>query len=206
MTSGTKRHSGVASYSADIVPATGDTAAAGPLVTGYARVPTEDQRLDFQRDALAHAGCHRSFEDRASDARTDRSGLAAALSHLCRGDTFGVWRLDRLSRTTYQLVNPLERFERNGIRLRSFQDRTESTLVIGALCCRSLRCSPRWSATSSGLQLSNPVQGLGQFLFPLSQTHFKLDKLPAPDARSAIVLRRVGGQGCDESRHVHRWP
>ena len=119
MASGTKRHSGAASSFADIVPSTGDTVAAGPLVIGYARVSTEDQRLDLQRDALAHAGCHRTFEDRASGARADRPGLAAALSHLRRGDTLVVWRLDRLGRTTHQLVGLLERFERDGICRRS---------------------------------------------------------------------------------------
>jgi len=57
------------------------------LLIGYARVSTEDQKLDLQRDALARAGCHRVFEDRASGARADRPGLTDALSHLRRGDT-----------------------------------------------------------------------------------------------------------------------
>jgi DNA invertase Pin-like site-specific DNA recombinase len=131
MASGTKRHTGAAFSSARIVPSAGDTAAAGPLVIGYARVSTEDQRLDLQRDALARAGCHRTFEDRVSGARAGRPGLAAALSHLRRGDTLVVWRLDRLGRTTHQLVGLLERFERDGIRLRSLQDGIDPTSVMG---------------------------------------------------------------------------
>src|SRR3954447_9637087 len=131
MASGTKRHTGAAFSSAGIVPSAGDTAAAGPLVIGYARVSTEDQRLDLQRDALARAGCHRTFEDRVSGARAGRPGLAAALSHLRRGDTLVVWRLDRLGRTTHQLVGLLERFERDGIRLRSLQDGIDPTSVMG---------------------------------------------------------------------------
>ncbi len=71
------------------------------------------------------------FEDRASGARTDRPGLAAALSHLRRGDTLVVWRLDRLGRTTHQLVNLLEQFEREGIRLRSLQDGIDPASVMG---------------------------------------------------------------------------
>ena len=97
---------------------------------GYARVSTEDQRLDLQRDALAQLGC-RVFEDRASGARTDRPGLAAALSHLRRGDTLVVWRLDRLGRTTHQLVNLLEQFKRDGIRLRSLQDGIDPSSIMG---------------------------------------------------------------------------
>ena len=122
MSSGTKRRAGAASSSAVAPPPAADTAAAGPLLIGYARVSTEDQRLDLQRDALAAAGCYRVFEDRASGARADRPGLAAALSHLRRGDTLVVWRLDRLGRTTHQLVGLLERFECDGVRLRSLQD------------------------------------------------------------------------------------
>ena len=112
-------------------PADGTTAGA-TLLIGYARVSTEDQRLDLQLDALAAAGCQRVFEDRTSGApRTDRPGLAAALSHLRRGDTFVIWRLDRLGRMTRQLVGLLERFEREGIRLRSLQDGIDPASVMG---------------------------------------------------------------------------
>lgn len=81
MASGTKRRAS----SAFPLPSAPSAAAPDPgagLLIGYARVSTEDQRLDLQRDALAAAGCHRTFEDRASGARADRPGLAAALSHL----------------------------------------------------------------------------------------------------------------------------
>ena len=58
-------------------------------------------------------------------------GLAAALFHLRGGDTLVVWRLDRLGRTTHQLVNLLEQFEREGICLRSLQDGIDPTSVMG---------------------------------------------------------------------------
>ena len=122
MASGTKRRTASP-------PKLPDTSA-GVLI-GYARVSTEDQKLDLQRDALAQLGCHRVFEDRASGARADRPGLTAALSHLRRGDTLVVWRLDRLGRTTHQLVNLLEQFEREGIRLRSLQDGIDPASVMG---------------------------------------------------------------------------
>ncbi len=122
MASGTKRRTSS--------PPAPQDAGVGVLI-GYARVSTEDQKLDLQRDALARLGCHRVFEDRASGARADRPGLAAALSHLRRGDTLVVWRLDRLGRTTHQLVNLLEQFEREGVRLRSLQDGIDPVSVMG---------------------------------------------------------------------------
>src|SRR4051794_14086946 len=98
---------------------------------GYARVSTEDQRLDLQKDALKAAGCRKMFEDRASGARSERPGLTQALSHLRPGDTLVVWKLDRLGRTTHQLVGLLEQFERDGIRLRSLQDGIDPASVMG---------------------------------------------------------------------------
>jgi Resolvase, N terminal domain len=130
MASGTKPRTPTAS-SSPAAPAPDPYDGGAALLIGYARVSTEDQRLDLQRDALSRAGCQRVFEDRASGARADRPGLAAALSHLRRGDTLVVWRLDRLGRTTHQLVGLLERFERDGIRLRSLQDGIDPASVMG---------------------------------------------------------------------------
>jgi DNA invertase Pin-like site-specific DNA recombinase len=60
------------------------------MLVGYARVSTEDQNLDLQRDALARAGCERIFTDVASGAKDDRAGLAEALAFLRSGDTLVV--------------------------------------------------------------------------------------------------------------------
>jgi hypothetical protein len=69
------------------------------MLIGYARVSTDDQNLDLQKDALTRAGCERILEDRLSGARVDRPGLKAALDYVRRGDVIAVWRLDRLSRS-----------------------------------------------------------------------------------------------------------
>ncbi|HDZ73829.1 MAG TPA: recombinase family protein [Aurantimonas coralicida] len=101
------------------------------VLFGYARVSTEDQKLDLQIDALIKAGCQRIFEDKASGARAERPGLVQALSHLRPGDTLVVWKLDRLGRTTHQLVGLLEQFEHDGIRLKSLQDGIDPSTAMG---------------------------------------------------------------------------
>jgi DNA invertase Pin-like site-specific DNA recombinase len=84
------------------------------MLIGYARVSTEDQNLDLQRDALTAAGCERIFEDKASGVRDDRPGLAEALSHLRRGDCLVIWRLDRLGRRMIALLSFVEELRRRG--------------------------------------------------------------------------------------------
>jgi DNA invertase Pin-like site-specific DNA recombinase len=80
------------------------------MLIGYARVSTEDQNLDLQRDALTAVGCERIFEDKASGVRDDRPGLAEALSHLRQGDCLVIWRLDRLGRRMIALLSFAKRF------------------------------------------------------------------------------------------------
>jgi len=75
------------------------TATAHKNLVGLARVSTETEDAQLQRNALTEAGCSRIFEERVSTRKTDRPGLAAALDYLRPGDTLCVWKLDRLGRS-----------------------------------------------------------------------------------------------------------
>ena len=75
------------------------------MLIGYARVSTQDQNLELQREALSKAGCKKVFEDKVSGTRADRPGLAKTLEMLREGDTLVVWKLDRLGRSVKQLVD-----------------------------------------------------------------------------------------------------
>ena len=88
------------------------------MLIGYARVSTDDQTLDLQRDALKEAGCERIFEDTAGGA-AERPSLQQALSPLRAGDTLVVWRLDRLSRSLKDLIARAEQLRGGGIGLRA---------------------------------------------------------------------------------------
>jgi DNA invertase Pin-like site-specific DNA recombinase len=89
-------------------------ATTGHLI-GYARVSTDDQDAQLQRDALTAAGCSRIFEDKASGKNTDRPELAAVLDYLRPGDTLVVWKLDRFARSLIDLVTTVDILREQGI-------------------------------------------------------------------------------------------
>lgn len=103
------------------------------MLIGYARVSTCDQSLALQKDALSAAGCVKLFEDTASGAETDRSGLAATLGHLRGGDTLVVWRLDRLGRSLGHLIETVNGLEAQGIGFRSLTESIDTTTPGGKL-------------------------------------------------------------------------
>jgi len=72
---------------------------------GYARVSTRDQDLAAQDAELMAAGCAKVFKEKISGAKTDRPELAKAIGRLEAGDVLVVTRLDRLARSTRDLLN-----------------------------------------------------------------------------------------------------
>lgn len=100
---------------------------------GYARVSTDDQTLDLQRDALTAAGCERLFEDKASGAKADRPGLAEALAFARKGDVLVVWRLDRLGRSLPELVRLVGELDAAGVGFESLTEKIDATTATGRL-------------------------------------------------------------------------
>lgn len=75
---------------------------------GYARVSTEDQRLDLQRARLNEVGCGRLFEEKISGAARQRPALEQLLREMRANDILVVTRLDRLARSTAELLRIAE--------------------------------------------------------------------------------------------------
>lgn len=103
------------------------------MLIGYARVSTDDQHLDLQRDALALAGCERVFEDTAGGAKAERTGLTELLATLRGGDTVVIWRLDRLGRSLKDLIYLIERLDSADVGLRSLQESIDTASSRGHL-------------------------------------------------------------------------
>jgi DNA invertase Pin-like site-specific DNA recombinase len=91
-------------------------------IYGYARVSTDGQSLDVQQAALRATGAHKIFSEKQSGAKTDRAGLAKAIASLSTGDVLVVTRLDRLARSTRDLLNVLADISERGAGFRSLND------------------------------------------------------------------------------------
>ena len=91
-------------------------------IFGYARVSTRDQTLAAQEAQLRAAGCAKVFKEQASGARSDRAELAKVLRVLQPGDLLVVTRLDRLARSTRDLLNVLHQLSEKEIGFKSLAD------------------------------------------------------------------------------------
>jgi DNA invertase Pin-like site-specific DNA recombinase len=101
---------------------------------GYARISTEEQSLDLQRDALARAGCGEMFEDRGvSGVATHRPGLDAALKKIAHGDVLVVWKLDRLGRSLPHLIETVRQLGARGAGFTSLSESIDTTTAGGTL-------------------------------------------------------------------------
>ena len=89
---------------------------------GYARVSTEDQSLEIQRGRLSAAGCELMFEEKISGAARNRPELEKLLGHLRKDDVLVVSRLDRLARSTAELLRITERITEKHAGLQSLDE------------------------------------------------------------------------------------
>ena len=91
-------------------------------VYGYARVSSRDQSLEAQIAELQAAGCGNIYKEKASGAKTDRPALAKLIRRLEDGDVLVVVRLDRLARSTRDLLNILDEVGKRGAGFRALKD------------------------------------------------------------------------------------
>lgn len=92
------------------------------MLIGYARVSTEDQDLTLQRAALKDVGCKRVYEEKVTGAKRTRPQLVRMLDQLRAGDVVVVTRLDRLARSTRDLLEIAEQLNEAEAGLRSLHE------------------------------------------------------------------------------------
>jgi DNA invertase Pin-like site-specific DNA recombinase len=107
----------------------------GPRLVGYARVSTDEQNLDMQISALVNAGVHPEniHSEHRSAVADKRPQLTHALRDARSGDTFVVWKLDRLARNMNDLLGFTKQFEDRGISFKSLTEGIDTTTPAGKL-------------------------------------------------------------------------
>ena len=113
-------------------------------VFGYARVSTNGQELAGQVAELMAAGCAKVFKEKASGAKTDRLELARVIRGLEDGDVLMVTRLDRLARSTRDLLNVLDAVAKQGAGFKSLKDTWADTTTPHGRLMR-----PSWAGLPS---------------------------------------------------------
>jgi DNA invertase Pin-like site-specific DNA recombinase len=104
------------------------------MIVGYARVSTDGQTLLAQQASLTAAGAERVFSEKVSGAKTDRAQLAKAIATLAEGDCLIVTKLDRLARSTRDLLNTLAEITQRGASFKSLSDSwADTTTPAGKL-------------------------------------------------------------------------
>jgi DNA invertase Pin-like site-specific DNA recombinase len=105
------------------------------MLIGYARVSTNEQNLDLQRDALRKAGvtAKNLYTDKITGTKSERPGLEQALSHLRQGDTPVVWRLDRLGRSLKHLIETVTVLKQQGVAFKSITENIDTSTATGQL-------------------------------------------------------------------------
>ena len=147
------------------------------MIVGYARVSTQDQDLSGQLHALKAAGATKIYREKISGARSDRPELAKLMRSLTKGDVLVVTRLDRLARSTRDLLNVLDAVSKAGAAFKSLADAWADTTtphgrlmltVLGGLAeferelIRARTGEGRKRAMAAGVKFGRP-RALSQF-------------------------------------------
>lgn len=159
-----------------------ETARKGPLKFGYARVSTDDQSLNHQLDALRAAGCDDVFVDKMSGKTCTRSGLDRMLAHAREGDQIVVWKLSRLGRNFYHLVEVARELHAIGATFVSLTEGFDTATPLGEAVYRIL-------CIFADLERTNIVENTVSGLAAAKARGVKLGRRPKLSEADAIKAR-----------------
>lgn len=103
------------------------------ILIGYARVSTEDQRMDMQVDALIASGVSPDhiFQESVSGTNAKRPELQSCLKALRSGDTLVIYKLDRLGRSVSELLDLVTGLEKRGVHIHAIRDQIDTKTAVG---------------------------------------------------------------------------
>jgi DNA invertase Pin-like site-specific DNA recombinase len=159
-------------------------------IYGYGRVSTDGQSLAAQDATLRAAGCIKVFSEKASGAKSDRTALAKALAALDAGDVLIVTRLDRLARSTRDLLNTLAAIASKGAAFRSLADTwADTTTAHGRLMLTVLGGLAEFER-----ELIRARTGEGRARAKARGTHMGRPSKLTPHQRREAIERHTAGE------------
>jgi DNA invertase Pin-like site-specific DNA recombinase len=161
---------------------------------GYARVSTDGQTLTAQQAQLRDAGCSKIYSEKISGARSDRAELAKLLKKLSAGDVLMVTRLDRLARSTRDLLNILDTVAKAGAGFRSLADTwADTTTPHGRLMLTILGGLAEFER-----ELIRSRTGEGRARAKARGVHMGRPSKLTPHQRQEAIARRDAGEALTE--------
>jgi DNA invertase Pin-like site-specific DNA recombinase len=163
------------------------------MIIGYARVSTDDQSTAAQVAALDKRGCEPIYKESKSGGkagRWDRPVLHKAIGQLHEGDTFVVWKLDRLSRSLMDLLHILKQLNDKGAYFESLTESINTKSPAGMMMMQMLGSFAEFERamlkerTTLGLARARAAGRIGGARFKLSPVQQK----------EAISMVKVGGK------------
>lgn len=103
------------------------------MIIGYARVSTQEQNLDRQIDGLRARGCEKIYQEKMTGTRADRPEFQKMLDALRPGDTLVTDSFSRLSRSTKDLLDLVDRLNAQGVNLVSIKESLDTTTAAGKM-------------------------------------------------------------------------
>ena len=164
---------------------------------GYARVSTQDQNLELQKDALEKAGCEKIFEETISGKSKDRIKLMEMMQQLRSGDSVVIWKLDRLGRSLKDLIDLVAEIQTKGANLVSLNDSIDTSTPVGRFTFNIFASLAEFERemirerTMAGLTAARARGRSGGRRKGLSQEALR-------KANSALLLHRSGKKTVDE--------
>ena len=160
------------------------------MIVGYARVSTNDQNLSGQLDALKKAGAARIYREKISGAKADRPELGRLMRGLERGDILVVTRLDRLARSTRDLLNVLDSVSKAGAAFKSLADAwADTTTPHGRLMLTVLGGLAEFER-----ELIRARTGEGRRRAKEAGVRFGRPRLLSPHQQAEVLKRRANGE------------
>jgi DNA invertase Pin-like site-specific DNA recombinase len=159
------------------------------MIIGYARVSTDGQTLDAQQASLKAAGADKVYAETISGAITDRKQLARAIEALTSGDVLIVTKLDRLARSTRDLLNTLATVTDKGAGFKVLDNPSlDTTCAHGRLLLNILG-----SIAEFERELIKSRTGEGRARAKLRGVRFgRKRKLTAHQVQEALTRRQAG--------------